>query len=551
MEDVMQGQSNETFYGSFQKIAAEFQDRTALVFLGRRFTYAQLEELIERFAGSLEEQGVGKSDRVILYLSNTPQWLIAWFGVIRLGAIPVPVSPIYTPSDLIYMAKDCGAQTIVCLDTNIGYVEEIIPKTDIKHVIITNMVELLPLWKRLIGKAFSRVPSGKFSVSGGRFRFKDLLKRRSRASRPFHEIGTRAEDTLEMLYTGGTTGFPKGVPFTNLGLLKACIAQRSMSEPVVEKGKDIVAQGAPLFHALGQALTFGAMMAGDTCLLLPRVHLDGLLDHIEKYRATTFFGVPTMYRMILEHKRTNYYDLSSLRYCFCAGDVLPQEISTRWREKYKVPISQGYGATETSAGVSLTPANEVAPEGSAGKLLPGKKVKLVDPETLKSVAEGEPGELLVSSEHMVTSYWNKPEETERSFISLDNLLWYRTGDIVKIDKNGWLYFMDRSVDTIKHKGYRIAASEIEAALQEHPAVIASCVVGVPDSKVGERIKAFVILKEDVKGITGYELIKWCRTRLAPYKIPQYIEFRDMLPKSKVGKLLRREVRSEEARRAEG
>jgi long-chain acyl-CoA synthetase len=254
--------------------------------------------------------------------------------------------------------------------------------------------------------------------------------------------------------------------------------------------------------------------------------------------------------MVLEHKRVDLYDLSSLQYCFCAGDVLPLEVANRWMERYGIPISQGSGTTETSAGVSLTPADQVPPEGSAGKLMPGKNVKLVDPDTLEPVPDGDAGELLVSSEHMVTHYWNKPEETAKCFIEMDDRLWYRTNDIVRIDQDGWLYFLDRSVDTIKHKGYRIAASEIEAALQEHPAVIGSCVVGVPDMKVGERIKAFVILKEDVKGVTGYDLIKWCRKRLAPYKIPQYIEFRDMLPKSKVGKLLRREVRSEEKRRAE-
>lgn len=550
MEGKMQGACHGTFYESFDEIAKRYQKKTALIYLGKTYTYGQLKEFIERFAGSLEKLGVRRSDRVILYLANTPQWLISWFGALRLGAVPVPISPIYTPADLKYMANDSGAQMVVCMDTNFGYVENILPETNVKRVIVTTMVEVLPLWKRLLGKAFNRVPGGKFAIKGGTYRFKDLIKTADRAKQPYSAVGTRGEDILEMLYTGGTTGFPKGVPLTNLGLLNACLAQRSMSESIIPKGEDIIVQGAPLFHALGQALTFGAFLAGDTCVLLPRIHMDGLFDHIERHKGTTFFGVPTMYRMILEHKRVDYYDLTSLKYCFCAGDVLPLEVAAWWKNKYKIPISQGYGATETSAGVSLTPANELAPEGSSGKLLPGKKVRLVDPDTLATVAEGEPGELLVSSDHMVTGYWNNPAETANCFINRDDTLWYRTGDIVRIDKDGWLYFMDRSVDTIKHKGYRIAASEIEAALQEHPAVIASCVVGIPDSKVGERIKAFVILKEDVKGITGYDLIKWCRTRLAPYKIPQYIEFRDMLPKSKVGKLLKREVRNEEARRAE-
>ncbi|MHC4808617.1 MAG: class I adenylate-forming enzyme family protein, partial [Planctomycetota bacterium] len=235
----------------------------------------------------------------------------------------------------------------------------------------------------------------------------------------------------------------------------------------------------------------------------------------------------------------------------CAGDVLPVEIGKRWQDKFAKTIHQGYGATETCGGVSMCPVDIENPPKSSGRIVPTKKVKIVDPATLESVLPGEPGELLVSSEYMVTGYLKKPEETAESFIDLEGAKWYRTADIMSMDEDGNLYFVDRTVDTIKHKGYRISASEIESVLQEHPAVIGSCVVGVPDEKVGERIKAYVVLKEDIKGITGYELIKWCRQNLVSYKIPQYIEFRDMLPKSKVGKLLRREIRGEEMRRKEG
>jgi long-chain acyl-CoA synthetase len=198
----------------------------------------------------------------------------------------------------------------------------------------------------------------------------------------------------------------------------------------------------------------------------------------------------------------------------------------------------------------MCPVNVDNPPKSVGHIVPSKKIRIVDPVTLEPVQTGEPGELLVSSDEMVTAYLNKPEETAESFIEMDGLKWYRTADVMSMDEKGNLFFVDRTVDTIKHKGYRVSASEMEAVLQEHPAVIGSCVVGVADEKVGERIKAIVVLKEDIKGITGYDLIKWCRKTLVSYKIPQYIEFRDMLPKSKVGKLLRREIRSEEVRKAE-
>lgn len=217
-----------------------------------------------------------------------------------------------------------------------------------------------------------------------------------------------------------------------------------------------------------------------------------------------------LYRMILEHDRVDQYDLSSVGYWYSAGDVLPVEVGRRWHEKFGKRIYQGYGATETCGGVTMCPVDRENPPRSVGKVVGSKKVKLVDPVSLEPVPPGEPGELLVSSPHMVTHYLNKPEESAESFIKLEGVTWYRTADIMTADEEGNFYFVDRTVDTIKHKGYRVSASEIEAALQEHPAVISSCVVGVPDSKVGERIKAYVVLKEDVKGITGYDLIKWCR-----------------------------------------
>jgi len=291
-------------------------------------------------------------------------------------------------------------------------------------------------------------------------------------------------------------------------------------------------------------------ISGDTLVLLPRMELDGLMVSIERYRARSITGVPALYRMVLDHDRLDSYDLRSLTYCFIGGDVLPLEVIRRWKERFGIPLYQAYGTTETIGGVSLTYPNRDFPPRSMGQVLPNRIIRIVEPETLEEVSSGTPGEILVNSDPMVTEYWNKPEETKEAFVELDGRLWYRTADIVSMDENGYLYFTDRTVDTIKHKGYRVSASEIETVLQEHSAVIGSCVVGVPDPKIGSRIKAYVVLKEDIKGITGYDLIRWCREKLVSYKVPHYIEFRDMLPKSKVGKLLRREVRSEEKKRLE-
>jgi long-chain acyl-CoA synthetase len=236
-----------------------------------------------------------------------------------------------------------------------------------------------------------------------------------------------------------------------------------------------------------------------------------------------------------------------LRYCWSGGDVLPLEVFKRWKENFQVPIYQVYGSTEVGF-TTMSPLDKEPIPGSIGVPLPSRETMIVDPETLEEVQPGTPGELLVTSPYISTSYWKKPEETALSYVEIDGKTWYRMNDYVKMNSDGQLVYVDRSADIIKYKGYRVSCSEIEAVLQDHKAVIGACVVGVPDSRMGERIKAIVVLKEDVRGVSGYQLTKWCRDRLAPYKVPHYLEFRDMLPKSKVGKLLRREVRDEERRR---
>jgi long-chain acyl-CoA synthetase len=286
---------------------------------------------------------------------------------------------------------------------------------------------------------------------------------------------------------------------------------------------------------------------GNTAVLMPVPLVDAILKAIEKYRATLFLGAPTLYRMILENDRLDLFDLSSLRYCWSGGDVLPLEVYHRWKQKFKVPIHQVYGATEVGF-TAMSPLDKEPVPGSIGRPLSSRETRIVDSETLEPVPLGTPGELLVTSEFISKSYWKKPDETADSYAEIDGKIWYRTKDFVRMDEDGELYYVDRSADIIKYKGYRVSCSEIEAVLQDHPAVVGACVVGVPDPKVGERIKGIVVLKEDVRGVSGSELLKFCKDRLAAYKIPQYVEFRDMLPKSKVGKLLRREVRDEERRR---
>jgi long-chain acyl-CoA synthetase len=536
----------ESIYRAFESTAKRVPGQTGLLYLGQKHTYAQLLDKTERVAGALLDMGLQKGDRAILFIPNCPQWIVAWFALQKVGAVAVPITPYYGPRDLEYIANDSGAETIFCLDTNFGYVARVRPGTALKRAIVTTMIDALPLWKRVLGRALNKVPVGSVRLDAKTLRFDRLLRQRvpSRA----HCEPSGGDEIAIMLYTGGTTGHPKGVPISHALFLEAVREQRRNSEALIPVGRDVLIQGAPLYHILGQVLGVGALLHGEQVVLLPRLNFDALFDHIQHYRATTLFGVPAMFRMILEHDRVDQYDLSSLTYCFSGGDVLPGEVARRWERKFGKPIYQGYGATETCGGISLTPAGQPFPEGTVGKIARHQQVMIINPDSLEPMPPGEPGEVWVSSAHMVDSYWNKPEETARFFVQINGQQWYRTGDMARLDEEGWLFYQDRSADVIKHKGYRVAASHVEAVLQEHPAVIAACVVGIPDPSIGERIKAFVVLRDDVKGVTAYDLSAWCRERLAPYEVPSYIEFRDMLPKSKVGKLLRRELRAEEQRK---
>jgi len=541
-------EDREYTFTRFDRICAKYPDNTAVVYLGERFSYAKLKDLTERFATGLNNLGVGKGDRVMIYIQNCIQWIIAFLGIQKIGAVAVPVAPIYTSYEIEYMVNDSGAETIICQDTNFGYVKEILSKTCLKRIIVTNLVDLLPVWKRVVGALFDKIPHGKVEMDEGVYSFKDMLK--SPPTCPEVELDPW-KDLSYILYTGGTTGFPKGVPGNHIGMTSYVNdVTEDVAGDYLKEGEDVYIAVNPLFHimALGLFMSIG-LNKGNTTLLMPVPQIDAILRTIQRYKARWLLGVPALYRMILENDRLERYDLSSLRYCYCGGDVLPVEVFNRWKELFGIPIYQVYGSTE--AGHVTYGKLDKEPElMSVGVPLKSRQCIVADPDTLELMPTGETGELLVTSDYIIKSYWKKEDETARSYVKIDGKVYYRMGDYVRQDENGEIYYIERSADIIKYKGYRVSASEIEAVLQDHQTVIGACVVGVPDAKVGERIKAIVVLKEDARGVGGSELTKWCRERLAPYKIPQYIEFRDMLPKSKVGKLLRREIRDEEKRRLE-
>ena len=546
MDQNAKNLENELTFTRFDKMSERYPDKTAVLYLGERVSFARLQDLSERFGGALNGLGVKKGDKVMIYISNCVQWIIAFLGIQKIGAVIVPVSPIYTSHELDYMIKDSGAETIICLDTNFCYASEVFSDTGLKRIIVTNLADPLPFWKRYLGVLFDKIPHGKVIGGEGIYSFNALLKH--------PPLKTRVDlnpwkDLSYILYTGGTTGFPKGVPGNHIGMVSYV---NDVTDDVagdhLKEGEDVYIAVNPLFHimALGLFMALG-LNKGNTTALMPVPQVDAILETVQRHHVRWFLGVPALYRMILENDRLDQYDLGSLRYCYCGGDVLPLEVFNRWQERFGVPIYQVYGSTEAGH-VTYSRINENIKPSTLGLPLKSRECIVVDPETLKPVPDGEIGELLVTSPYTVKEYWNKLEETKRSYVDINGKTFYRMSDYVKQDSDGEFIYVERSADIIKHKAYRISASEIEAVLQDHPTVIGACVVGVLDEKVGERVKAIVVLKADARGVGGAELLQWCRDKLAPYKVPGYIEFRDMLPKSKVGKLLRREIRDEERRR---
>lgn len=539
---------DEPVISGLLRLVKDRPDATAIRYLGERISYRQLARLIDRFAASLARLGVKPGDKAMIYLPNCPQWVISYFGIQRVGAVPVPISPIYTPTEIEYLINDSETETIVCQDTNFGYVRRVWPDTCLKRVVYTNYVDLLPVYKRVVGALFDKIPDGSVDKGAEVYSFTSLLKDGA-GGPPVAEFDPRAQ-LAYILYTGGTTGFPKGCQCSHSGIVSMANDTREAVEGYISDGDDVLIYSAPLFHQFGQTMFFAVgLFKGNTTVLMPTPDVDATLDAVQRYKGTLFLGVPALYRMILENDRFDRYDLSSLRYCWSGGDVLPREVYNRWKEHVGIPIYQVYGATECGF-TCLSPLDKEPVPGTIGRPIPSRSIKLVDPEGVDEVPEGETGELLVHSETLPPGYWNKPEETAEAFVEIDGRVWYRTKDYCRLGEDGLVYYVDRAADVIKYKGYRVSASEIESVLQSHPLVIGACVVGVADPRVGERIKAIVVLKEDAKGVGSQELMGYCRERLVAYKMPKYIEFRDMLPKSKVGKLLRREIRDEERRKSE-
>jgi long-chain acyl-CoA synthetase len=534
---------------AFDEATERDPDRPAVVFYGRSITYRELRDATDRFACALAALGLRKGDRVGLYVLNSPQFIIAYFAVLKCGAIVTPISPVYTSHEVRYQLEDSGARAIVCQDILYDKVAKSGAKLD--FTVVTNVGEYLPAFKRLLGKGplaklFSDVNLGAPDIAPAPnlHWLQDLIARN--APRPPQVAIDPKTDVAALPYTGGTTGHPKGVMLTHYNLIAAQTGAQS-AFPGFEQGREVILAFLPFFHIYGQAvIMLNGLAQGNLLVLFTNPDTEAILAAMERYRATVFYGVPTLFEYLKDHKDTGKVNWRRLKLVLSGADTLHESTMKDWGKRTGSNIIEGYGLSETCATSHVNPLDRPK-TGSFGCPVPNMLAAVIDQETLGFVPQGETGELVLCGPNVMLGYWKRPEETAKTFIEREGRRWMRTGDIVRMDEEGYFHFYDRSKDLIKYKGYSIFAKDVEDVLYAHPQVKAAGVIGVPDPSVGQRIKAIVVLQADARGkVSEEELKAYCRDQLAEYKVPHIVEFRGELPKTDVGKVSRRELREEEA-----
>jgi long-chain acyl-CoA synthetase len=539
-----------TLLDDVAEAAAERPDGPALLFKGRTVTHAQLERLSDAFAAALAGLGVAKGDRVALLLPNCPQFLICELGAWKAGAIVHPLNPIYTEQELQGALRRTGAETIVVLTPFYVRIKAVQPRTALRRVIATNVKEYLPsLLRVLFTLAKERKDGHRVRLRTGDLWLGELLERHARTSRPsglaLREPSARIapDDPAVILMSGGTTGTPKGVVglhrhYTITGRQLGTWLQSGTTE-----WDDVIMAALPLFHSFANiGIQSVALRNHNPIALVPNPRdLSDLLHTIGTTRPAAFSGVPTLFNAILNHPkvRAGKVDFSSIKVCFSGAAPLLAETKRRFEELTGGHIVEGYSLTEAMLACTVNPVEGPNKLGSVGMPLPDVEVRIVAPDgPADPLPPGEVGEVLIRAPQLMAGYWNDPEETAATVRNHHGDRWLHTGDLGHLDDDGYLFIVDRIKDLIKTSGYQVWPREIEEVLAAHPAVAEVGVAGVPDEAKGEVAMAWVVLRDGERA-TAEELRTFCRERLAPYKIPARVEFRDELPKTMVGKVLRR------------
>ncbi|MER3536452.1 MAG: long-chain fatty acid--CoA ligase [Thermus sp.] len=525
-----------------EESARTYANQVALDFLGKTLSYREVWDLALRFAQGLKALGVRPGDRVALMLPNTPQFVIAFYGTLAAGAVGVSVNPLYTPRELRHQLVDAGAKVLVLLDQLWPRYAEIEDEVPVERVVTTGIREYLPFPLNLLYPLKARREGTWVNLPPHERRvpFQGLLKNPRATPHP-----AKGDELALLQYTGGTTGLSKGAMLTHKNLL-ANVLQIEAWDPTSGelKGKGVMLGALPFFHVYGMtvAMNFG-LRSGYKIVLLPRPEIKAIVEAIEKHQVTHFPGVPTLYVAFNRFPGIEGRKVNSIRICLSGAAPLPVEVAKEFERITGARLIEGYGLSEASPVTHSNPVLGEIRKGSIGLPLPSVDAKVVDEEG-NEVPIGEVGELIVQGPNVMQGYWNRLEETQKA---LKNG-WLYTGDMARMDPDGYFYIVDRKKDLIIAGGYNIYPREIEEVLYQHEAVQEAAVIGVPDPYRGETVAAFIVLKEEYKGkVTKEDLERFCRANLAAYKVPRIIEFKDALPKSAVGKILRRELRDEMAK----
>ncbi len=515
--------------------------KVAIHFMGKDLTYAELYESALKFANYLQTLGVEKGDRVAIMLPNSPQSVIAYYGAMYAGAIVVQTNPLYTERELQYQMADSGAKVILLMDILYPRVMKIIKETALENVIVTAIKDYLPFPKNLVYPYIQKKQYG-FSVkvehSGQNHLFTEIMRS---ASIKMIDIPFDFEEDIALLqYTGGTTGFPKGVMLTHKNL----IANTTMCDAWMYKcvhGEETIMGILPFFHVYGMtAVILLSVFTQNKMVLLPKFDAETALKTIDKQKPTLFPGAPTLYIGLLNHPDIAKYDLSSIKACISGSASLPVEVQEKFEAVTGGKLVEGYGLTETSPVTHSTPIWGKRVMGSIGLPWPNTDSIILRTGDTEALPVGEVGEIAVKGPQVMKGYWNRPEDTAATFVDG----WFLTGDLGYMDEEGYFYVVDRKKDIIIAGGFNIYPREVEEVLYEREEIQECVVAGIPDPYRGETVKAYIVLKEGYS-VTEDELNKYCRQNLAAFKVPRYYEFRDELPKTAVGKILRRSLVDEE------
>jgi long-chain acyl-CoA synthetase len=527
----------------------KYSKETAILFYGTKISYEKLGEYIDKMASALHDLGIKKNSLVALYLPTCPQFIIAYYAVQKLGAIPTAVNFLFSPREIEEQLKDSTAECVIMIDLLYEKTKPVLTDLGINKAILTDIVYFMPYFKKTMARALRKMPKAKIAKNEPVHYFEDLIKR-DKISYPEVKIDPK-EDLASIIYTSGTTGNPKGVELTHrniVGMMEEIIVGAG---PVFDDSKYVLAY-LPLFHIYGQNFIMtGCLSLGQTLIVVLRPEFKELLKYIEKYRLTMLFGVPALFRILINEIKRGKYDLSSLRMCACGSDYTPQSLKDEWKELTGTHITEGYGLTEAcpATGTVIGATSEAKDRtGSLGIPLPGILVAIADPKKDEFLEVGELGEIIISGPQVTRGYWNKGRGNKypEAFAEIAGKRWIRSGDMGRMDEDGYFYMTDRIKNIIKYKAHMIYPGEVEDVLNEYEPLKEVAVVGIPANEVefGEIIKAYVVLKDEYKNsITKDDIIDFCRDKLAIYKLPKEIEFIDELPRNAMGKVVRKELKN--------